>query len=282
MIWFWLSAGCSAINFALFKWFDQLGIRTFQAIVANYFVCILLGIFLAPTHEITNILGELPIAMVIGLMYILLFWLIGRASQRIGIAATVTAAKVSMILPVLFGLYFFGESGSLYKTLAIVLAFPAVILSSLRKSQVSFRIQSYWLPLTIFLGSGCADILLAYTQKNLLQSNQQAAFLVLLFGTSAAIGAIALGYAHHKRIDKIHPISLAAGIVLGLFNFVSVYALMQALKSIQSSTLFPLNNLTTILLSTSLAVFVFKEKLEKLQILGIIIALTSLILLLHF
>lgn len=282
MIWFWLSAGCSTINFALFKWFDQLGIRTFQAIVANYFVCIFLGIFLAPTHEITNILGELPIAMVIGLIYILLFWLIGRASQKIGIAATVTAAKVSMILPVLFGLYFFGESGSQYKTLAIVLAFPAVILSSQRKSQLSFGIENYLLPLTIFLGSGCADILLAYTQKNLLQSNQQAAFLVLLFGTSAAIGAITLGYAHYKRIDKVHPISLAAGIVLGAFNFVSVYALMQALKAIQSSTLFPLNNLTTILLSTSLAVFVFKEKLEKLQILGLIIALTSLILLLQF
>lgn len=282
MIWFWLSAGSTAINFLLFKWFDRFGIRTFQAIVANYFVCVALGISFAPNQDIASVFNALPIAVVIGFIYILLFWLIGRASQRIGIAATVTAAKVSMILPVVFGLYFLHESGSTIKLLAIGLAFPAVILSSRRKSQASYGVRAYLLPLTIFFGSGLADILLAYTQKNLLQSNQQAGFLVLLFGTSAAIGAIGLWYAHYKKIDKVHPKSLAAGIVLGGFNFMSVFALMQALKSIPSSTLFPLNNLTTILLSTTLAFFLFHEKLEKAQGIGLLLAILSLILLLQF
>ncbi len=72
---------------------------------------------------------------------------------------------------------------------------------------------------------------------------------------------------------------LIAGLTLGLFNFFSTYFLMKALAQNQyeSSFVFAINNIGIILINSFVATLIFKESLSKINWLGIVLALSSIL-----
>ena len=72
-----------------------------------------------------------------------------------------------------------------------------------------------------------------------------------------------------------------AAFTLGIPNFLSFYFLLKALAYFGSSGAFvyPLYNLGVILLSAIIGLLVFKERLSKLNIVGILLAITAITLL---
>jgi multidrug transporter EmrE-like cation transporter len=73
---------------------------------------------------------------------------------------------------------------------------------------------------------------------------------------------------------------IIAGIALGIPNYFSIYFLIEALRhpTIDSSIVFVINNVSTVLLSTLLGILLFKEHLVRKNKIGIIIAVVSIIL----
>lgn len=281
MSWFWLSVACSTINFLYFRAFPRWGVNTLQAVAFNYVACVLLGLLLVPDFPpFQSILAWLPWAIVLGAIYILMFWLIGKSTQLQGVATTVIAAKLSMVIPAVVAFWLFGDSITVLKAMALVLAIPAIWLCVDVNSRSTAIKKGWVLPILIFLGGGLADSLLKFTQSRFLDENHPVLFLIVLFGSAAAMGAFSLLYQWKKRAIGIQKKSLMAGLLLGITNFLSVYGLINALKQLPASTLFPLNNLATILLSALLAAWFFKENLRKRQRLGALMALLSMLMLL--
>ena len=70
------------------------------------------------------------------------------------------------------------------------------------------------------------------------------------------------------------------GILLGSFNFGSVYFVIRSMNTgiISTSSLYGICNTSTILLSIVIGVVFFKEKLNKLNIAGGVLALLTIVL----
>jgi len=85
-----------------------------------------------------------------------------------------------------------------------------------------------------------------------------------------------------KNIQKIvQPKNILPGVVLGLFNYGSIYFIIKALNHqtiqnsnwLDSSVIFGLNNTGIVVLNTFIGYFYFREKLLKVNWIGISLAL---------
>src|SRR5207244_11241229 len=74
---------------------------------------------------------------------------------------------------------------------------------------------------------------------------------------------------------------LVGGILLGVMNYVAIYALLKvlALKGWESSQLFPIYIVGVVAVSSLLAVILFKERLSRLRTLGLVVGLMAVALL---
>lgn len=281
MSWFWVSVACSAINFVYFKAFERWGIQTFQAVATNYILCVVLGLWLLPAGQEINLATPwLPWATILGGFYILIFWMIGRSTQSVGVAPTAIAAKLSMVIPVVAAYLLYGDKFTINGLIALILAVFAITLTAKKSGDKRKKNNNWQLPVLIFISAGTADLLLKHTETTFLQAADNAVFLVVLFGAAGSIGWLVMGLGLWQGKVKLDVKSLGAGLLLGLTNFFSVYGILFALKTMEASLLFPLNNLAIILISAALAALLFGERLQKRQYYGVALALLAMVLLL--
>ena len=85
----------------------------------------------------------------------------------------------------------------------------------------------------------------------------------MIFVTALILGISVLGYQLLKGKEKLHYKNLLGGIALGIPNYYSIYFLVQALRhpSLESSTVFTLNNVGIVMAATLIGILFFKEKL---------------------
>ena len=74
--------------------------------------------------------------------------------------------------------------------------------------------------------------------------------------------------------------NLIAGIILGVPNYYSILFLIKALqiKGFESSTLFTINNVGIVVVSTIVGLILFKEKFSLKNKIGILLAITGIVL----
>ena len=102
-------------------------------------------------------------------------------------------------------------------------------------------------------------------------------FSAAIFGCAFLIGLITLIV---KRDFKITGKTILGGIALGIPNFYSIVFLLKALQPEHigdSSTVFPINNVAIVMLTTIFGIVFFKEKLILKNWIGIGIAIISIV-----
>ncbi len=288
MIFLILSVITSTLLVIILKLFNKFGVDTFQAIVVNYWVCTFTGGFIEHYFTFNNIANAashqwLAVAAMLGIFFIILFNLMGWTAQTLGLTAVSVANKLSLVIPVSIAFIFFHEKITLLKVLAILMALASVVMVTFQKSDKQHKISPIYflLPIVLFLGSGFSDSLVNHAQKNLLTDADKAPFVIWIFQIAALIGTLGLIILLLLKKKKWHWKNLLAGICLGIPNYFSMYYLVKALSDSgwQSSEVFPINNVATVICGSVSGIFFFKEKLSKLQIGGIILACISILLL---
>ena len=73
--------------------------------------------------------------------------------------------------------------------------------------------------------------------------------------------------------------NILGGAALGLINYFCTYTLMLAMKTIDSSLLFPLHNIGIVAIGALVGMWAFHEKMKPHQILGMVLAAVSIALL---
>lgn len=279
-----LSILSSSVLLVIFKYFDRFKIHTFQAITVNYIVAATLGFLMTSTslHPYQIIAKPWALsALIIGASFIGVFYLMALSSQKVGVAVSSVANKMSLVIPVAAGFILYNESLEGLKIVGILLAIIAVTLVTIpRSGGVVLEKKYLFLPILIFLGSGYLDTFLKYVQKTQLSEGEIEIFSATLFCTAALIGSLIL---FAKRVFKgiiIQPKSIVAGFALGIPNYFSIHFLLQALNlpNLESTVVFPINNTGIVLLSTLLAIVLFSERLSKLNWIGISLAVVSIVL----
>lgn len=272
----------SSILFFVFKSFSKFNINTLQAIIFNYIVAFTVGIIVNKTiFSVSETLYKpwLLYCIYLGILFITIFLFMGKTSQKNGVSVASVASKMSLIIPVLFGIYFFKEEISLFKTIGIFIALIAVYFTT-KKNDATIEPSNFIYPLLLFIGSGVIDTSLNYIQKKCLQDEETALFSSLTFLSAFIIGIIVLIYQIIKKQFTFHFKNLLGGILLGIPNYFSMYFLIRALQNekIQSATLFTLINIGVILLTTIFGILLFKEKLKRHNYIGIALAIIALLL----
>ena len=107
-----LSIVASTLIFVVFKLFDRFKVNIFQAIVFNYVVACCCGLFFYSDNisfvEITSSSWFLY-AMGLGCLFITVFNLMAITTQRSGLSVVSVATKMSLVIPILFGLLYYKE-----------------------------------------------------------------------------------------------------------------------------------------------------------------------------
>ena len=284
MFYLLISICISSFLFVIFKLFDVLKINTFQAIVVNYFVAAVLGFYLSNNsvsfQEIPNqpwFLG----AFLLGIMFILVFNVMAQTSQKNGLSVASVSSKMSVVIAIIFGVWYYEESLGFVKLFGILLALIAVYLTSVKeKKETTEKQVSLLFPILLFIGSGAIDTSLKFVETTFVQQGGVPLFSATIFGCAFILGMSILLYQMVKGTFRFEFKNILGGILLGVPNYFSIVYLLKALSTdgMESSTAFTLNNVGIVILSTLFGLFIFKEKLIWKNWLGIVIAIVSILL----
>ena len=278
-----LSILASTLIFLLFKLFDRFKIDTLQAIVFNYITAFLCGILSSrSTFAVQEIIKSKWFfsALALGFLFISIFKLMALTSQRNGLSVASVATKMSVIIPVIFGVYVYQESANFQKIIGVFLALWAVYFVSV-KENASFNFKNnLMLPLIIFIGSGIIDTSIKYIETTYIDEGGIPLFSATIFFFAACIGIGTLIVKFIKGEFKFNLLSIPAGVALGIVNYASIYYILKALnhESLESSTVFTINNVAIVMLTSMLGLLFFKEKLSVKNWIGIGLAIISILL----
>ena len=127
----------STLIFIIFKSFDKFKINTLQAIVINYLVACIYGL---ASYENEIKIQEVTQsewfygAIFLAFLFIFTFNVMALTSQRNGLSVASVASKMSVIIPVIFGIYVYNEGVSFQKIAGILIALMAVYLTSIKSN----------------------------------------------------------------------------------------------------------------------------------------------------
>jgi len=283
MIYLALSILASSLIFVIFKLFPKYKVQTLFAIIVNYLTAGTVGLLF---YEDPVKFSKLPQetwfwgATALGLLFILIFNLMALTSQKLGVAVASVATKMSLVIPVIFGVILYKEVLSLIEIVGIIIALLAVYLASAKEKVQKVKKLAFLLPLSVFVGSGLIDTSIKYFQDTYVQEAQYPLFSAVVFASAAFLGLLLILIRSVKNKLKINLKNVVAGICLGVPNYFSIYFLLKALQnpSFTSASIFTINNVAIVMLSTVLGIILFKEVLSTKNWIGASLAILSIIL----
>jgi len=194
---------------------------------------------------------------------------------------TTVIVSLSAIIPTLSGL-FFGENISVIQWLGILMMVVCIVLSpDGTKGEHAKKSTAKWLlaciPAALF--SGAVGVLQKIHQSSI-HASEKAAFLVSAFAVATIISAVFYifspkgpGYENERTRDKV--IRRLFPVFTGLaFAFPHTINLDLAGK-LDSAVMFPIVNLTPMILSTVVAMIMFRERLSTRRWIGLIIGVLA-------
>jgi drug/metabolite transporter (DMT)-like permease len=278
MIYLLLSICCSVTVAVLLKLAKRYHINVLQAVMWNYLSALVLGyVFFKPDLAVLSTAPS-TLVMAIGIILPVLFLLLAASVRNIGIVKTDIAQRLSLFIPILAAFYLFNEHFNQYKIAGLIVGFIAIFLIMLRKSAAKTEAFAYLYPILVFIGFGVIDVL--FKKLALDKTIPYTTSLLVVFGISFAVAACILLYKTLVKKEKVQLVNFGCGLVLGCFNFGNILFYMKAHRAMADnpSTVFAAMNMGVILLGSCIGILIFKEKVSKLNYLGIAFALLAIVL----
>lgn len=291
MVYLIIAVLCSVAVSVLLKVLRQKNIDISQTIVAGYPVAFLLTLVLLKPDisAIDSLGGAWAIIIALGVLLPLVFVILGRAIAAVGMVATDAAQRLSLIIPIIAAFLLFGEVLTGTRIFGLALGFLALGALVYRPQSVANSKDNHnaattltasdnqsnalsktplWL-FGVWAGYGIIDILFKQVAK------QGAAFPLTLFVSFGLAGLLLFIYLLITRV-RWQGNALLAGLLLGALNMGNIYAYVRAhqVLSESPSIVFTGMNVGVITVATLIGVGVFKEQLNRVNMLGIILAIS--------
>jgi drug/metabolite transporter (DMT)-like permease len=279
----------STAIFVIFKTIDRFNIPALPVIVINYMVATILGLIIYPGEiDPGSILDArwLPISIIIGTMFILLFFLVAYSTRKAGLSVTTVAAKMSVIFPIIFSLVIDpSDKLTFLKSIAVLISLAGVMLSVYKPERDNPDRAAIYIPLLLFAGMGVVDSLVKLAQQQYVSDPEIALFSAVLFLNALVSGTLAiLLFRKHNR-HFLKGATWGWGMLLGAVNFGSVFFIVKALnyrpvpgKGMDGSVIFGANNISIVALSVLVGLVIFREKLIHINWIGIGLSVLALLL----
>lgn len=299
MLYFSLAVLFTVALYLIMRSYPKYQVNSFHAVVFNYYACVLTGLVLTPDLKA---FGEIQwnsqgtvLTLALGTLFVVAFMSIGMTAQKVSVTAASLAGNMSLVIPVLFGLFIFKNTNKEFTVLnyaGLVIALVALALGVMQTKtkstafahdqplEVSVLSYVWLLPVFTFLASGTNNTLINYLTMQYYRPDQTTLFMIIACSGAILIGTLLLLYKIFFGGEKLLLRSVVGGLILGVPNFLSLYFLLQALGSFGNSAafVFPIYNILSMLVSSLAAWILYKEKLNNLNRLGLALAVVAIIL----
>ena len=212
----------------------------------------------------------------LGLLLPLIFLALGASVRYAGIVRSDAAQRLSLVVSLLAAFLLFGESARPFKLAGIGLGLVALACMVWRSDVGESERRDAWLwPLTVFAGFAAIDILFKHVAR---AGTPFAASLQAMFALALAVSfAIQLG----RRVAGKTRFTLRnalAGLLLGLANFGNIVFYVRAHQALadRPSLVFAAMNLGVVALGALVGTLVFRERLSRLNLVGVVLAVIAI------
>ena len=270
---------CSVAVSVLLKVARKRNIVIQQAIAFNYIVALSLSWFLLKPDfkglkfsEFIVQSENTPIFLALGILLPSVFIIMSKAVEFAGIVRSDAAQRLSLFLPILAAFLIFHETLSQSKVVGIVLAFVGLFcLLSKPNQQSAVDFRGVLGLIGVWFGYGIIDILFKQVAKS------GGAFPTTLFIAFSLAACIMFIYLLFKR-TQWNVANFIGGIILGGLNFFNILFYIKAHQSFGANPtlVFAGMNIGVICLGTITGALIFKEKISKINWLGIVFSLCAI------
>ncbi len=272
-----LSVMCSLVIVHLLKVVKYRQTRMLPVLTVNYFIATLvasissLGTFSVSVLPIWLIF----LTVIAGALFIFNFVIYGSSVNRNGVGVSVTAMRLSLVIPVLVSIIGYRERINFLITAGLIGVFIALYLLSRMHHH---KKETDWKPvllIALFLGTGFSDAALKIFRENGAGFINQDLFMAGIFGTAFLIGitGIILQRQYQIRLNE-----LGLGVMIGIPNLYSSIFMIMALKYIGGAVAFSIANILIVAGGTILGYVYWRDKITKRQFWGIMLGLISIVL----
>ena len=214
-----------------------------------------------------------------GFIFALNFFLMIIAIKKRGVALPVMLMRLSAIVPVVASMIIFRESPTGMQAAGMLGALAAAVMMSIGLQggeQASSPVKTSALILAIsaiglLICFGTADLIMKFFERWGVP-DEKPLFLSTLFGFAAIFVGIVMIIMRTKPVLS----DLGWGVALGVPNLFASYFMISALAQLPAYIVFPGVAAGTVMLISLIAVFIFKERLGIIGIIGIALTLASL------
>jgi multidrug transporter EmrE-like cation transporter len=278
MIYIILSICCSVTVAVLLKLAKRYQISIIQAVTINYLAALTLCfLFFKPDVKLVTAGATWPIYIALAILLPSIFLFLAASVKNLGIVKTDIAQRLSLFIPILAAYFIFKEDFNYLKIIGLGIGFVAIFLTFLRKSDQEGSKGNLLYPIMVFIGFGVIDVL--FKQIALYKELPYTTSLFTVFCMAFIVSLLIVISMVIAGKIKLQLVNVVCGLILGFFNFGNILFYMKAHKALAEnpSTVFAAMNLGVIIVGTLIGVIAFKEKLSKLNYVGIIFAIAAVI-----
>ena len=276
MLFLVLSILCSVIVGVIFKITRKYKGNPTQIVTFNYAIALALCYFtFSPNLDEVDASAPWNIYIAIGILLPFVLLSLVASIKHMGIVKTDAAQRLSLFIPILAAWLIFKEEFNSYKVIGIIIGFMA-LLFILRK-QSSNTENKWFFPAAVLVGFGVIDIL--FKQVALYTSLPYPTSLFVVFCVALSVAIVISIYEIGIKKVKLEPKNILFGALVGIFNFGNILFYLKAHKAFAEnpSTVFAGMNMGVIVLGSLVGLLFFKEKLSKINFIGIFLALISIV-----
>lgn len=279
MIYLVLSIICSVTVGVLLKLAKRYQINIMQAVTWNYLFAIGLSFFFfKPDLGSIGSSSFSPVFLVLGILLPFIFLIQGKAVQQSGLARTDIAQRLSLFISLCAAYFLFNEHFDRLKYVGLIFGLMAIIFTMYRKTDSLTTKKSWLYLLLVFVGFGVIDVCFKLVSQ--VSAIPYTTSLFLIFCLSFILSLAYILYLSAIKKTKLQLINFICGCVLGFFNFGNILFYLKAHREMADnpSTVFAAMNMGVIITGSIIGIFMFKERLSKLNYFGLVLALAAIIL----
>lgn len=275
-----LSVLCSVAVSVLLKLAPRFSWDIKHMIAGGYFVAALCcWLLFNPNPQLVLTQASPSIwALLLGLGVLLpsLFVAIALSVTHMGIVLTDAAQRLSLLLPLLAAFLFFNETVTGLKVFGLAVGLFAMLLIVWRSKATTTKASAWHWPLIVFFGIGLVDILFKQLALMTQLPFTDILFVVFVLAFILFAGYLMLMQKHEQQYW--HKRNLLAALLLGSLNFGNIVFYIQAHQRLASepALVFASMNIGVIVFGTLVGVIGFNERLSRLNLAGIGLAVLAI------
>lgn len=278
MIFLLLTILCSSLIALILKFNASRKGHPLVMLMGNYFTAsVIASVMIFIKKDFAYSTETFLFGLILGVMFIGSFFIFAKAVETAGTALATVSSRLSVFIPVLLVVLFFGEEPSTqnYFGFALTVLTTTLFYFSLkRKNQVDSHKYKYLFLVGVLLFIGINDFAIKLFQH--VRTSSEESFFVYMIFTTAFITGIVIILIWKIRV---HRKDVYTGFILGVPNVLSTIFLLAALNALPAIIVYPVMNIGVIIVTTISAYIIWKETLNGYGIAAVVLGTAAILLL---